>query len=94
MGRKEEQGSLVDLFRFRMGGARFEKIPRTNKQQWTKEAYLITEKAGRILQMMKERDRQASKHWKPYNGPLDWDFIVLNAPKKHLPSVTPYMQAT
>jgi hypothetical protein len=24
------------------------------------------------------------KHWKPFDGPADWDFIVLNSPKKGL----------
>jgi len=25
-----------------------------------------------------------AKRWKPYKGPADWSFIVLNAPKKEL----------
>ena len=24
------------------------------------------------------------EHWKPYNGPPDWDSEVLNAPKREL----------
>ncbi len=24
------------------------------------------------------------KHWVPYEGPADWDLIVLNAPKEEL----------
>jgi hypothetical protein len=46
--------------------------------------FMTTEKAGKILQKMKERDRQTTNHWTPYRGPADWDFIVLNAPKKEL----------
>lgn len=45
---------------------------------------MITDKAARILQRMKKRDRQTLKHWKPYDGPADWDSAVLNAPKKQL----------
>jgi len=41
-----------------------------------------TEKAGRILKKMKERDRQSRKRWKPYDGPPDWSFIVLDAPQQ------------
>jgi hypothetical protein len=43
-----------------------------------------TDKAARILQKMKERDRQRLKHWTPYKGPADWNFIVLDVPKKEL----------
>jgi hypothetical protein len=45
---------------------------------------LITDKAARILQKMKERDRENLKRWKPYNGPADWNLIVLNTPKNEL----------
>ena len=44
----------------------------------------MTDKAARILQKMKERDRNILIHWKPYAGPPDWDFIVLDAPKKQV----------
>jgi hypothetical protein len=44
----------------------------------------MTDKAARILEKMKERDRQSLKRWRPYNGPPDWDFAVLNAPKEEL----------
>jgi hypothetical protein len=43
-----------------------------------------TEKTAKILQLIKKRDQQIMKHWKPYDGPPDWDFAVLNAPKKEL----------
>jgi hypothetical protein len=55
-----------------------------DKQQRTTEEYMITEKAGRILQSMKKRDTQTLKHWKPYTGPPDWSFAVLNAPNKQV----------
>jgi hypothetical protein len=45
---------------------------------------MITDKAATVLQKMKERDRQSLKHWTPFSGPPDWDFAVLNAPKKDL----------
>jgi hypothetical protein len=45
---------------------------------------MVTDKARKILQRMKERDRHILKHWTPYSGPADWDFIVLNAPRKDL----------
>ena len=44
----------------------------------------MTDKSARILQKMKERERQKLKHWKPYDGPPDWSFIVLNAPNKQV----------
>ena len=43
-----------------------------------------TDKAARILQKMKKRDRQTLKHWTPFSGPPDWDFAVLNAPNKQV----------
>lgn len=43
-----------------------------------------TDKAEKILQMIKKNDKQTLKHWQPYDGPPDWDFAVLNAPKKDL----------
>jgi len=42
----------------------------------------MTNKAGRILQRIKERDRKNLKRWKPYTGPADWSFIVLDAPQQ------------
>ena len=42
----------------------------------------MTDKAARILQKMQKR--QALKRWKPYDGPADWNFIVLSAPKREL----------
>ena len=39
-----------------------------------------TDKAGRIPRKIRERDRKSLKHWKPYRGPGDWSFIVLNPP--------------
>jgi hypothetical protein len=45
---------------------------------------MMTDKAARILQRIKERDRQTLKHWTPFSGPPDWDFAVLNAPKMEL----------
>ena len=45
---------------------------------------MTTEKAETILRRLKSRDRLIRKHWKPYEGPPDWDFAVLNAPKKDL----------
>ena len=44
----------------------------------------MTNKAGRILQRIKERDRKNLKRWKPYSGPPDWNFIVLDVPKQEL----------
>jgi hypothetical protein len=43
-----------------------------------------TDKATRILEKMRERDRHTLKRWTPYSGPPDWNFEVLNAPKKEL----------
>jgi len=43
-----------------------------------------TDKAGRILKKMKEQDRRKRKRWKPYSGPADWNFVVLNAPPKQV----------
>ena len=45
---------------------------------------MTTDKAQKILDIMKKKDRQTLKHWKPYDGPPDWGFAVLNAPKKDL----------
>ena len=45
---------------------------------------LETEKAAKIMQKMKERDRLSLKHWTPYSGPPDRDFAVLNAPKQEV----------
>lgn len=45
---------------------------------------MTTEKAQKILNAIKKRDRLASKHWTPYQGPADWDFIVLNSSKEEL----------
>jgi hypothetical protein len=49
-----------------------------------KEVYMTSEKAQKILDAIKKQDRQTLKHWTPYKGPADWDFIVLNAPKTEL----------
>jgi len=43
-----------------------------------------TEKVARILKKMRERDRKSLKHWKPYRGPADWSFIVLDVPQQPL----------
>ena len=43
-----------------------------------------TDKAQKILDAIERRDRKAVKRWKPYNGPADWSFIVLDAAKKEL----------
>ena len=44
----------------------------------------MTEKAQRILNELKKHDRLNRKHWKPYNGPADWNFIVLESPKRQI----------
>lgn len=44
----------------------------------------MTDKPTAILKKMKERDRKTLKHWKPYAGPPDWNFVVLNAPKSQV----------
>jgi hypothetical protein len=44
----------------------------------------MTDKATRILEKMRERDRKNLSHWRPYDGPPDWSFAVLNAPKNEL----------
>jgi len=44
----------------------------------------MTNKAARILRKIRERDRQNLKHWKPYSGPADWSFIVLDAPQQSI----------
>jgi hypothetical protein len=46
-----------------------------------------TDKAEKILQLIKKKDRQILKHWTPYEGHPDWDFAVLNAPKTDLEEV-------
>ena len=46
--------------------------------------HMTTEKAQKILDALKRRDRQNRKHWVPYDGPADFSFVVLNAPKKDL----------
>jgi hypothetical protein len=49
---------------------------------------MTTEKAEKILAELKRKDRHTLKHWKPYDGPADWDSAVLNAPKKQLEEET------
>jgi hypothetical protein len=49
-----------------------------------KREMIMTDKAARILEKMKERDRHTPIHWKPYKGPPDWNFIVLDVPKKEV----------
>jgi hypothetical protein len=45
------------------------------------EKIMTSDKAEKILQRLKSTDRQNRKHWVPYDGPEDWDFAILNAPK-------------
>ena len=52
---------------------------------WTHFSVLLTSWGGhaaKLLEKIKKRDRQILKHWKPHEGPADWNFIVLDAPQQ------------
>jgi hypothetical protein len=51
-----------------------------NTEETMNESIMTSDKAEKILQQLKKRDQQNRKHWKPYDGPPDWSFAVLNAP--------------
>jgi hypothetical protein len=59
-------------------------LPGVRSEENREREHMKTDKAEKILQMIKRNDRQIMKHWKPYDGPPDRDFAVLNAPKKDL----------